>query len=46
MLAESGLCDLQSNLGEEYLCDTCRLYPRHTEEFLDLREYSRSPALK
>lgn len=42
MLAESGLCDLQSNLGEEYLCDTCRLYPRHTEEFLDLREYSLS----
>lgn len=42
MLADSGLCDLQSNLGEEYLCDTCRLYPRHTEEFLDLREYSLS----
>ncbi len=42
MLNENGLCDLQSTLGEGYLCDTCRLYPRHTEEFLDLREYSLS----
>ncbi len=42
MLNDNGLCDLQSTLGEEYLCDTCRLYPRHTEEFLDIREYSLS----
>ncbi|MBR5356243.1 MAG: flagellin lysine-N-methylase [Lachnospiraceae bacterium] len=42
MLNDNGLCDLQSTLGEGYLCDTCRLYPRHTEEFLDLREYSLS----
>jgi len=42
MLNDNGLCDLQSTLGEKYLCDTCRLYPRHTEEFLDLREYSLS----
>ncbi len=38
MLNDNGLCDLQSALGEDYLCDTCRLYPRHTEEFLDIRE--------
>ncbi len=42
MLSASGLCDLQTALGEEYLCDTCRQYPRHTEEFPDLREYSLS----
>lgn len=42
MLNNNGLCDLQSTLGEEYLCDTCRLYPRHTEEFQDIREYSLS----
>ncbi|MBR4758564.1 MAG: flagellin lysine-N-methylase [Lachnospiraceae bacterium] len=38
MLRNDGLCDLQKNLGEDYLCDTCRLYPRHEEDFLDLRE--------
>ena len=38
MLRDDGLCDLQKNLGEDYLCDNCRLYPRHEEDFLDLRE--------
>ncbi len=38
MLREDGLCELQKTMGEAYLCDTCRLYPRHEEEFLDLRE--------
>ncbi|MCR5417443.1 MAG: flagellin lysine-N-methylase [Lachnospiraceae bacterium] len=38
MLQEDGLCNLQKTMGEEYLCDTCRLYPRHEEDFLDLRE--------
>ena len=42
MLNDNGLCDLQSTLGDDYLCDTCRLYPRHTEEFQDIREYSLS----
>ena len=42
MLNEDGLCDLQATMGEDYLCDTCRLYPRHIEEFPDLREYSLS----
>lgn len=39
MLNDNGLCDLQRTLGEEYLCDTCRLYPRHIEEYQDLREH-------
>ncbi len=38
MLRSDGLCDLQRHLGEDYLCNTCRLYPRHEEDFLDLRE--------
>ena len=38
MLREDGLCDLQKTMGEDYLCNTCRLYPRHEEDFLDLRE--------
>lgn len=42
MLNETGLCDLQSTLGEEYLCNTCRMFPRHIEEFQDIREYSLS----
>lgn len=42
MLNETGLCDLQSTLGEKYLCNTCCRYPRHTEEFQDIREYSLS----
>lgn len=37
-LNENKLCDIYSNLGEEYLCHTCKQYPRYTEEFLDLRE--------
>ena len=37
-LNDNKLCDIYSNLGEEYLCHTCKQYPRYTEEFLDLRE--------
>ena len=28
--------------GEEYLCETCRRYPRHIEEFENIREYTLS----
>lgn len=42
MLNPSGLCDLQSTLGEDYLCYTCKMFPRHVEEFQDSREYSLS----
>ena len=41
-LNEENLCDLQAELGESALCDTCRKYPRHEEEFEGLREYSLS----
>ena len=41
-LNEEDLCDLQTELGEDSLCDTCRMYPRHVEEYEDLREYSLS----
>lgn len=40
LLTEEGLCSLQIAAGEEALCDTCRLYPRHTEEFKGYREHS------
>ena len=41
-LNEENLCDLYKALGPDALCDTCRLYPRHTEEFEGLRELSLS----
>ena len=41
-LNRQNLCDLYTALGPENLCDTCRDYPRHTEEFEGLRELSLS----
>ena len=41
-LNEEGLCDLQAEGGEGMLCQTCRLYPRHVEEFEGVREISLS----
>lgn len=41
-LMESGLCELQKTMGEEALCYTCDMYPRHVEEFPDVREYTLS----
>ena len=41
-LNEQNLCDLYTALGADALCDTCRDYPRHTEEFEGLRELSLS----
>ena len=31
-LNDENLCDLYKALGPDALCDTCRMYPRHTEE--------------
>ena len=42
MLNDNGLCDLHSTLGEDMLCYTCKMFPRHVEEFQDIREYSLS----
>lgn len=36
------LCDLYTELGGDALCDTCRKYPRHVEEYEGLREWSLS----
>ena len=41
-LDNHNLCDLYKNLGEKSLCKTCRLYPRHIEEFEGLREITLS----
>ncbi len=41
-LNEGNLCDLQTALGGDALCDTCRLYPRHIEEFENVRELTLS----
>jgi lysine-N-methylase len=32
------LCDIHKDLGEEYLCHTCKQYPRYREDFFDLKE--------
>lgn len=37
-LNEKNLCDIQIESGEDLLCETCRSYPRHVEEFEDMRE--------
>ena len=41
-LNDDNLCDIYKNAGPSYLCDTCRKYPRHVEEYEDLREISLS----
>ena len=41
-LNEEKLCDLYREMGKDALCDTCRMYPRHTEEYEGLRELSLS----
>ncbi len=40
LLTGDGLCGLQVHFGEAYLCETCRTYPRHVEEFEGRREYT------
>ena len=41
-LNDCNLCDLYTALGEESLCTTCTNYPRHIEEFENVREYTLS----
>lgn len=41
-LNEKNLCNLYTALGEESLCVTCTNYPRHIEEFENIREYTLS----
>ncbi len=41
-LDENNLCDIYSELGPKMFCKTCRNYPRHMEEFPNVREISLS----
>ena len=41
-LNEEGLCDIYAEAGEGMLCKTCTRYPRHYEEYENLREISLS----
>ncbi len=41
-LNEENLCEMYKNLGEKSLCKTCKLYPRHIEEFEGVREITLS----
>ncbi len=41
-LREDMLCDMYIHMGKDSLCTTCREYPRHTEEFENVREVSLS----
>lgn len=41
-LNENNLCDICLELGKEHLCNTCHNYPRHTEEYENVREVSLS----
>ncbi len=37
-LNREGLCDIRLKLGKNYLCRDCRTYPRHMEDYGNLRE--------
>ena len=41
-LRDDALCDMYIHMGSDSLCTTCREYPRHTEEFENLREITLS----
>lgn len=41
-LNERNLCEIYGELGPKMLCQTCRNYPRHVEEFEGRREFSLS----
>ena len=39
-LNDDNLCDIVSELGEDYLCETCYTHPRHEEVYDNVRERS------
>lgn len=41
-LRDDNLCDMYLNMGCDSLCNTCAKYPRHEEEFENVREISLS----
>ena len=42
LLNEKGLCDVYCDAGEDKMCVLCQRYPRHYEEYENLREISLS----
>ncbi len=40
MWRQDGLCRIQAELGEQYLCHTCRQFPRLTHDYGDFKEYT------
>ena len=38
LLSEDGLCTIHGSLGEGYLCNTCRVYPRSINKYGDIYE--------
>ena len=42
LLNEDGLCDVYCDAGEDKMCVLCQRYPRHYEEFENVREISLS----
>lgn len=43
-LTKGRLCRIHAELGEEYLCRECRIFPRHKEDYGERREYMLSLA--
>ena len=41
-LNEENLCEMYVHMGADSLCKSCRLYPRHVEEFESVREITLS----
>lgn len=41
-LNDDNFCDIYTELGPSMLCDTCRKYPRHSEEYEGVRDLSLS----
>ncbi len=40
MWRQDGLCRIQAELGEQYLCHTCRQFPRLTHDYGAFKEYT------
>lgn len=38
LLDKEGLCTIHSELGEEYLCNTCKVYPREIKKYGEIYE--------
>lgn len=38
LLSENGLCIIHGSLGEDYLCNTCKVYPREIKKYGEIYE--------